>query len=129
MLVLPQFCHPCAAVVPAAAQQVWHNYGARHVPQLCHTCAAVVPQLCHLYSFVHTKHQFYSCTNPNLLIFFSQLSINLQYLFWRFYFYSNSFNSQWQESKESSISSQWRLRKCNPYFIRPRLRCNGQLLF
>ena len=32
------------------------------------------------------------------------------------------------KNRRIQISSQWRLRKFNPYFIRPRLCCNGQLL-
>ena len=44
-----------------------------------------------------------------------------------FYFEFQQLYSQWQESKDLN-TGQWRLRKCNPYFIRPRRRCNGQLL-
>ena len=42
--------------------------------------------------------------------------------------FTSNFNScKCTANDRIQISSQWRLRKCNPYFIRPRLRCNGQL--
>ena len=48
-----------------------------------------------------------------------------QWFYFKFQLNSCTANDR---NRRIQISGQWRLRKCNPYVIRPRLLCNGQLL-
>ena len=48
-------------------------------------------------------HGLIVCVTSNIAIYTRMERARNYILFWRFYFYSNSFYSQWQESKDSSI--------------------------
>ena len=60
------------------------------------------------------------------IVFFVFFKTYCQWL----YFELQKLFSQWQESKDSNMQpvKVKKLRKCNPYFIRPKHRCYGQLL-
>ena len=59
---------------------------------------------------------FSNLNNINIYIYFKGFTPN-----------SNSSTANYRNWR-IQISSLWRVRKCNPYFIRPRLCCNVQLL-
>ena len=96
--------------------------GDKHITCVVHEEVLTIWHV-RFFSLLHNKYiskYFYIC----LLLPVTLLHI---LLFQWSYFEFKQLYSQWQASKDSSISSQWRLRKCNPYFIRPRLRCKWQM--
>ena len=83
---------------------IWHRYYAI-VVQIRLLTYLTLKQLINNYNFI-----------TYMRIYFNGFVLN-----------SNSCTAN-KRNRRIQISSQWWLRKCNPYFIRPILRCNGQLL-